>query len=162
MAVERIAPAPAIRVPAQAAETWFSFEAAQSEVVGVRVCGACKGRPWPNCESPSFLRGSGLGRPLCQSALRAICPRPSQLTSVKAAYSLIMVLIPGETSMRTVEDLMKLATECHDRARLESNPLTRAQFRVMGDDYWKQAEELKKQVRSAALRGAESPSRSYH
>jgi DnaJ-domain-containing protein 1 len=68
----------------------------------------------------------------------------------------------GAPSMRTIEDLMTLAKECHDRARLESNPLTKAQFRVMGDDYWKQAEELKKQVRSATSHGTNSSTRSYH
>ncbi len=42
--------------------------------------------------------------------------------------------------------LLTLVTECHERARMEANPLSRAQLRVMADEYWQQAEELKKQL----------------
>jgi hypothetical protein len=37
--------------------------------------------------------------------------------------------------MPTIEHLLELAAECHDRARVESNPLIKAQFRVMADDF---------------------------
>jgi hypothetical protein len=60
--------------------------------------------------------------------------------------------------MPTIEHLLELATECHDRARVESNPLTKAQFRVMGDDYWRQAEDLKKRAHSIEAWGGESVS----
>lgn len=44
--------------------------------------------------------------------------------------------------MPSRDQLLTLAEECHAEARVSSNPLIRAQFKVMGDDYRKQAEEL--------------------
>jgi len=47
-------------------------------------------------------------------------------------------------SMQNLDHLLTLADECYAAARGSSNPLLRAQFKVMGDDYLKQAEELQK------------------
>ena len=62
--------------------------------------------------------------------------------------------------MPTVEHLLELANECRDRARVESNPLAKAQFKVMGDDCRRQAEDLKKRIQFAEQWGDKSLS--YH
>jgi hypothetical protein len=46
--------------------------------------------------------------------------------------------------MQNLDHLLTLADECYAAARASSNPLMRAQLKVMGDDYLKQAEELQK------------------
>jgi hypothetical protein len=46
--------------------------------------------------------------------------------------------------MQNLDRLLTLADECYAAARISSNPLMRAQFKAMGDDYLKQAEELQK------------------
>ena len=46
--------------------------------------------------------------------------------------------------MAQVDDLLKLAQDCFTQARASSNLLVRAQLKVMGDDYLKQADELQR------------------
>jgi hypothetical protein len=45
--------------------------------------------------------------------------------------------------MRSPEELLKLAQECRALARAASNPLARAQWSVMAEDYMRQAEALR-------------------
>ncbi len=45
--------------------------------------------------------------------------------------------------MLSAEELLNLARDCYAQARLTSNRLAKAELKVMGDDYLKQAEELK-------------------
>ncbi len=49
--------------------------------------------------------------------------------------------------MITLETLLKLAADCYAHARLSSNPLTKAELTVWGDDYLKQAEEMRHEER---------------
>jgi hypothetical protein len=44
--------------------------------------------------------------------------------------------------MAQVDELLQLAEDCYAQARAASTLLVRAQLKVMGDDYVKQAEEL--------------------
>jgi hypothetical protein len=46
--------------------------------------------------------------------------------------------------MRTLDALLKLAADCYAHARLSSSPLTKTELTVMGDEYFKQAEELRR------------------
>jgi hypothetical protein len=48
--------------------------------------------------------------------------------------------------MPTVDQLLSLANEYRELARQESNPLAKAQFRVMSEDYRCQAEVLEKRI----------------
>jgi hypothetical protein len=46
--------------------------------------------------------------------------------------------------MEKVHQLLAMATDCYARARALSNPLAKAALNVIGDDYRKQAGELKR------------------
>jgi len=46
--------------------------------------------------------------------------------------------------MATRDALLKLATDCYAQARAPSNPLVKAVLYAMGDDYLKQANELRR------------------
>ena len=46
--------------------------------------------------------------------------------------------------MAQVDELLKLAQDCYAHARASSNLLVRAQLKVIGDDYVKQADELQR------------------
>ena len=45
--------------------------------------------------------------------------------------------------MATLDTLLKLAADCYAHARLSCNPLTKAELTVWGDDYLKQAQEMR-------------------
>lgn len=45
--------------------------------------------------------------------------------------------------MASLDTLLKLAADCYAHARLSSNPLTKAELTVWGDEYLKQAEEIR-------------------
>jgi hypothetical protein len=47
-------------------------------------------------------------------------------------------------AMATLDTLLRLAADCYAHARLSANPLTKTELRIMGDDYLKQAEELRR------------------
>jgi hypothetical protein len=50
--------------------------------------------------------------------------------------------------MATLDALLKFAADCYAHARLSSNPLTKAELTVWGDDYLRQAEEMRHDERS--------------
>jgi hypothetical protein len=60
--------------------------------------------------------------------------------------------------MATLDTLLKLAADCYAHARLSSNPLTKAELTVWGDDYLKQAEGMRHDERSVVQAAFPKPS----